>query len=232
MQESFFCHFCNMEKLYRYFIIGIIIVLAIVQTTYLYIHSYDYRSEIVRVNKNYTLTQQELDLLEDGDILLRHGYGFVSDIIANTLKEHYSLSHCAILVKTDSIQKVIHSVSQSLSDDDGVQTQSLKRFISDSKYNSLIVLRYKNKQEENRSDISKWALHYLDKKVPFDNAFDIKDTSEFFCTELIWKVFLNAFSVDIFEKKYNTSNLEFLKFDVFFNEDYFETILNHHEIKE
>ncbi|MDD3876817.1 MAG: YiiX/YebB-like N1pC/P60 family cysteine hydrolase [Bacteroidales bacterium] len=214
----------NTSKIIFFSSIGILILL---QAFYLYMKTYDYTSEIKRVKTNYRLTKSEIAMLQDGDIILRHGYGFVSDMIVETLKDNYDVSHCAIFVKDDSTNNVIHAVSQSLSEYDGVQIQSLRRFINDSKKNSVIVLRYKTKPNESHSAISERARYYLDKKIPFDSGFDIKDSTEFFCTELIWKVFLDAYNVDIYEGKYDRTGSEFLKFDIFFNPELFEVVFSH-----
>jgi len=192
---------------------------------------YDYYSEKKRVKVNYTLTQEEMGMIKDGDIILRHGYGLVSDLITETLSEESNVSHCAILVKNDTSTHVIHSVSQSLSDYDGVQIQGLKRFVNDSKKQSIIVLRYKFRDNDDPTLISTYAYYYLDKKIPFDNNFDITDSTEFFCSELLWKVFLNAYNVDLFEDKYGMDNNEFLKFDVFLNPKYFDVVFSHHDTK-
>jgi len=220
-----------MPKAVKALLVAIKIVLTISLVIYLFVLTYDHTSEIKRVKINYSLTKEEYNLLQDGDILLRHGYGFVSDMIVKTLKEDFSISHCAILVKDDSAFNVIHSVSQSLSEFDGVQIQDLRRFVNDSKKNSLIVLRYKNSNGEDRESISQRARYYLERQVPFDNSFDINDTTRYFCTELIWKIFLDAFNIDIFEKKYGLGGTEFLKFDIFFDPDLFEIILSHHPPK-
>jgi len=192
---------------------------------------YDYRSEKKRVAVNYKLTKNEKAMLQDGDIILRHGYGFVSDAITKTLTEDVSVSHCAIIVKDDSSINVIHSVSQSLSNFDGVQMQDLKTFVNDSKKNSIVVMRYKAKEKEDRSLISKRARYYLNKRIPFDNKFDITDSTEFFCSELLWKVFKDCYGVDIFEDKYGKEHNEFLKFDIFFNPKYFEVVFSHQKLK-
>ena len=218
-----------MKKAFITFTFFILVILGILGLLYIFIRVYDFYSEKKRVIVNYTLTRKEIEMMRDGDIILRHGYGFVSDLITETLSEKTNVSHCAIFVKNDTSMHVIHSVSQSLSDYDGVQMQDLKRFINDSKKNSVIVLRYKTQQNEDPSLISKNAHYYLDKKVPFDNNFDITDSTEFFCSELLWKVFLNAYNVDIFEDKYGMSNNEFLKFDVFTNPKYFEIVFSHHD---
>ena len=79
-----------------------------------------------------TLSEDEITLIQDGDIILRHGNGLVSDLIVKSLHEEFDISHCAIITKKNNDFVVIHSVSQSLSDYDGVQSQSLKSFVKSS----------------------------------------------------------------------------------------------------
>jgi len=217
----------TMKKILSILGIATIVILIALQAFYLYMMTYDYKSELKRVRVNYRLSKEEVALLQDGDIILRHGYGFVSDMIVQTLRDAYDVSHCAIYVKDDSTKSVIHAVSQSLSEYDGVQMQGLRRFINDSKENSVIVLRYKLKDGESNALISERARYYLEQRVPFDNAFDIHENTKFFCTEFIWMVFLDAYGVDIYEGYYHRTGNEFLKFDIFFNPDLFDVVLSH-----
>jgi uncharacterized protein YycO len=208
-----------------YFVIVLFISIA------LFLFIYENNSKQEQILSTYTLNQNELKKIKDGDIILRHGYGMVSDMIADFLNNTQDVSHCAIITQNDTGFSVVHSVSQSLSDYDGVQTQDLKTFIRDSKKNSVIVLRYKNSKDICPSPVSKYAKYYLKKKVPFDHSFDITDTSEFYCTELIWKVFKDAYDVDIFSTYYGDDDIGHLKFKMFTDTNYFEEIINHHNRK-
>ncbi len=96
----------------------------------MFLFLYNYRTEQEHSFSTYTLSKKEINLLQNGDIILRHGYGMASDIIVKTLNEKYDISHCAIICKDSNQINVIHSVSQSLSDFNGVQTQTLSRFIN------------------------------------------------------------------------------------------------------
>lgn len=213
---------------FGFFMAGIGVILGLL---YLFMKIYDYKSEQKRVKTHYELTDEEIAKMQDGDIILRHGYGFVSDLITETLAEESNVSHCAIFLRDDTAMNVVHSVSQSLSDYDGVQSQSLKRFISDSKMNSVMVLRYKYKPDDDKTLIGKRARFYLNKRIPFDNKFDINDSTEFFCSEFVWKVFADAYGIDVYEDKRGKDNKEFLKFDVFTNPKYFEVVFSHHNRK-
>jgi len=211
----------------RILIIIFITIVSMIASFWLFLYAYENRSMQEQSFYRYTLTEDEISKINDGDIILRHGYGLVSDMIVEQLDEQYDISHCAIVCKNDSACYIIHSVSSTLSDIDGVQSQDLKSFINDSQYNSVIVIRYKPKINKPLSAISKRAKFYLSQKIPFDNAFDINDSSEFYCTELLWKVILNEYGDDIMKGK-NNEHKDHLRFDTFLDTTKFQIILNHH----
>ena len=68
---------------------------------------------------------------------------------------------------------------------------------------------------------------YLKLNLPFDHKFDYSDTTEHYCSELIWRIYehnLNILQVDSNlsnEEKYNA-----LK--IFYDTTYFDYIINHH----
>jgi hypothetical protein len=189
---------------------------------------YEYRAKQEHSFSGYTLTQAELQQLQNGDILLRHGYGLASDIIVKTLNEKYDISHCAILCKDNNKFNVIHSVSQSLSDFDGVQTQLLSKFINDSKMNSLIVVRYKNPLHRNNDLIAERAKYYLAKKIPFDNDFDIEDSTHIYCNELIWRIIKDSYHRDIFKNQLRDADRKnHYKFNALWDTTLFTIVINH-----
>ena len=81
---------------------------------------------------------------------------------------------------------------------DGVQSQDLRTFVNQSKFNSLVVVRYKHADcDSDLVRIGDRAKYYLEKKVPFDNAFNLFDSTSFYCSELLWNVFKDEFHIDI-----------------------------------
>jgi hypothetical protein len=165
-------------------------------------------------------------MLKDGDFILRHGYGLVSDAIVERLDEDYDISHCAVICKTDTGFVVIQSISSSISDFDGVQTQNLKSFILQSQKNSIIVVRYKPKFVKDSCAISRKAKDYLKNQIPFDEEFDVNDTSEFYCTELLYKIILNEYHDDIMVDQ-NNQRLDNLNFKLFLDTTRFDVVINH-----
>lgn len=209
------------------FVLSTIIIIIIL--TWLFLFIYEKRSKQEQLFSTYSLTEKEIEKIKDGDIILRHGYGLVSDMIVKSLNDNLDISHCAIVSKNDTGIAVIHAVSQSLSDYDGVQSQDLPTFIRDSKENSVIVLRYKFKKNENTDRIAEKANYYLEERKPFDHSFNLGDTSEFYCTELIWRIFKDEYDIDLFRNRYGKSTQEHLKFDLFLDTTFFDVIINHHD---
>ena len=175
---------------------------------------------------NYSLDSSEVAQILDGDIILRHGHGFVSDGIVELFKEKYDISHCAIVTQDSTGLQVIHSVSQSLSEIDGIQKQSLNSFIRDSKKNSVMVVRFKYPPGFSGLEISKNAREILSRKVPFDHNFNLEDSTEVYCSELIWLAIKNSYNFDVFNGR-RDSKIDVMKFAVFWDTTKFDVIINH-----
>lgn len=205
----------------------LILICAIIIKLFLY--NYEKRSQQEQFFSTYQLKPSEIALLKEGDIILRHGYGLVSDMIVKTLNEDIDISHCAILKKKDNTWFAIHSVSQSLSEYDGVQTQDLNSFIKESQQNSVVVVRYKNLNDTALHNVAIKADQYLQKRIPFDHSFDLSDSSKFYCTELLYYAFKNGANTDILDGKFRKGSLDHLKFHLFLDTTHFQIIIDHHQ---
>ena len=204
-------------------ITGISLLIVIVALLYVFILSD--KLEKAYDNANYYLSESEECLLQDGDIILRKGYGLVSRRIVDTLKDSLDISHCGIIVKTDSCWSVIHSIPGHLSPfskEDGIVITSLSEFIDDSYHNSIIITRLKR---DSLNQIAQKALSYAERKVPFDYDFNYNDTTSLYCSELILRILEDKFTItpEILEVKSTPP-----PFSIFTNPDFFETIITLH----
>jgi hypothetical protein len=182
-----------MKKIF--FIIGLVLM-AIVCLLFFY----QQKSNKDELKNDYCLTTEEKSVLQEGDIIFRHGFGIISDAIVKYVKSDYPVSHCGIIV-ADSVGKlfVIHTVSNTLADIDGMQKDDLDVFVKGSQKNSIIVTRYIYEDSTQAKKIAERANYYLLQQIPFDHHFDCMDTTAFFCTEFIRMVFLTAIGVDLYD---------------------------------
>ena len=180
----------------------------------------------------YRLTIEEKEILQEGDIIFRHGFGLISDAIVKYTNYDYPISHCGIIVK-DSLGRlfVIHTVSNTLAEIDGMQKDNLDIFVKGSHQNSLVVTRYIYEDDTMQKRLAEWANYYLSQQIPFDNQFNCADSTKFFCTEFIWNVFKNAINVDLYQS-FNKDEFNCMDFSAFFSPDKFTVILNHNQIVE
>ena len=113
-------------------------------------------------NNEYYLTSKEFDKIQDGDVIMRQGYGIVSTIILETLKEEVPISHIGIISKDsiDSNYYVIHSVFRSISPYDVIQIDKLENFVRQSRANSVLISRYERAVSD--SDFGKKSVNVPD----------------------------------------------------------------------
>lgn len=156
------------------------------------------------------------DSIRSGDIILRKGYGLISEIIEAQLNDTIGISHCGIIVK-DKKQHffVIHSLSKTVSDADGVQICSLQSFMNDSQIETVKVVRFRNDSTEK---IAEKAFYYLKRRIPFDEAFNSNDTTAFYCSEFPIHIINTTFNIEI------NPTAGHPKFSVFLNPIYFDEI--------
>jgi hypothetical protein len=178
----------------------------------------------------YRLSPDEIAKLRNGDIIMRKGEGFVSGIINDLFNTGYNLSHCGIVLTENDSVKIIHTVSSELSKIDGVQTESLNKFVRESVLNTIVVVRYKA-SEETGNQIASACKVYLtpERHKAFDHRFDLADTTKFYCTELIHYAYLDVFNQDMFTERLQSDHPNFLGLDAFLDTTRFEIILNHQQ---
>jgi len=172
----------------------------------------------------YILSDNEKNLIHNGDLVLRYGHGLVSDYIVDMFDEKYPISHCGIIRKSGKKIEVIHSESSSFLSKEGIQVQDFDSFTDAGHKNSIIIVRYNKCNSDEYQKITNYAQNYLDKEIPFDYAFDSDDTTTMFCSEIIWHVFKDAFKKDIFLNDKNET--DFNQFKNFYDSTQFDIIIN------
>jgi|GEM_PF-197962 len=177
-------------------------------------------------SKYYRLSEAEKGLMQSGDIILRKGHGSVSDIIDNMYPTGYHLSHCAVVIRDPDSLYVIHTVSSELSMGDGVQTEGMDKFVRESVRNSIILVRPRA-DSLTRIRLAEASKSFLNKQIPFDNAFDISDTTQFYCTELIFQAYRKVYGKDMFPERLQTDHPNYLGIDALLDTTRFDRIITH-----
>lgn len=138
---------------------------------------------------------QNLDL-RNGDIIFRRG-GSAMSFCVRTVDKKGFYTHVGMLVRVDGKFCVVHSVPDEApkGDFDRVKIESLEEFFEDSKALNGAIYRTKLTEEQLRNATNE-AMRFYRKKVPFDSDYNLEDSTEIYCTELLVRSF-NKVDYDI-----------------------------------
>lgn len=132
----------------------------------------------------------DLSHIQTGDLILSAGESFKSRIV-KSFEESTSntpdYSHIGVFINTGDSVYITH-----MSIDEGyIKREGLTDFIENNKVTGYDIYRNENPirhTEKLRSIIDSIA----DTRKPFDRRFDIDDEDAYYCTELVYKSFLQA----------------------------------------
>ena len=172
-----------------------------------------------------SLSAEELNRLQAGDLILRRGYGPISESIVAFLQEPCPRSHVGVILghASEGFQ-VLHSISDERGQ--GLRIESLSLFCRHSQAGSLAVYRFKAEAEQREAFLNQ-ALAYLLLNPPFDPAFDLESPEKLYCTELIWRAWMNLKGEDCLPEKKILGDKAFLPLAGFDNPAFFEPIIRH-----
>lgn len=168
---------------------------------------------------------RDFSKIENGDIILKHGKGSLSNMIAKKLNEKIPFSHCGILVRQNEYIYIIHSLAKEVSGIDGVQKVGFERFTQDCLPNSMYIVRYKGDTLV-RNKIADNAWKLLNNSIPFDYDLNYTDPSRMNCSEMVYHIMLNTTGRDLFEKILINNKMAF-SFNSLLDSSDFEIIYNY-----
>jgi hypothetical protein len=171
-----------------------------------------------------SLSKTEYELLQAGDVLLRRGYGWISDYIVAVLEEPCPLTHCGLLVPLGTGWGVLHTASSE--QHDGIIVEPLFTYVQQSQRHSLVACRPRCTPHQ-RTQLLALAQAYRQKAPPFDYSFDDQDAQALYCVELLRDLFLMVCQQDYLPLHYQRGELSLLGFQNFFDNRNFTLLFNH-----
>ncbi len=171
-----------------------------------------------------SINETEIAQLQHGDILLRRGYGAVSDFIADFLEETYPVTHCGFVLRypNDEIY-ILHIISDL--DSNGVRTESLKTYVGHSQEHSLAAVRLKTSQANREAVLNEiYKLKAADMR--FDMGFNDHESTEMYCAEMSRHVIQNILKKDVLPDRAQKMGIDVTRMSNFFAPQHFEIIFN------
>lgn len=138
--------------------------------------------------------------LQSGDLAFRTGISKESRAVT-TLDRNSIYTHVGMVVWTDDGWRVLHAVPNeraSKQEEDSVKLEPIGTFFRSDRAEKGGIYRYpltpKDTQQLREHALALYARHPL-----FDNLFDVQDTIAFYCTELVYFLYLQELQTDLSE---------------------------------
>ena len=111
---------------------------------------------------------------------------------------------------------VVHSVHEDAKGFDGVVMEKLGDFLKEASDWAVYRLRLNKAQQQK---LASTAIHYAQRKIPFDSQFDLGSQQAMYCTELIWRVSGEVASPNPIVAASKSSGSQYISIEDVYNQD-------------
>ena len=130
--------------------------------------------------------QEAQQLLKEGDLVLRNGNEFSSQLIKNFSKTDKTYSHGGLVFFENGYPLVYHILQGDQNPDEKLRRDSLKRFCNPRKNFGFAVYRY-DLDSIQLARLKKTIHDWYIKGVRFDPLFSLETDDKMYCSEMIRK---------------------------------------------
>lgn len=156
----------------------------------LLLSSPEIKPPIIVQNSINTITT-EMPELQAGDLVFRRCEGLTSQFV-DVMDGSGEFSHVGIVwISNTGESFVVHALPGEDDTEGYVQTTPLMEFVAHPEVTSFAVFRLSKEFEPQAQNAAAWA-HSLVDRVKFDSGFDLETEDELYCTELIWRAYLQT----------------------------------------
>lgn len=210
-----------------YFIIGVLFFTIIGFKFFFYLDAVKEKREVKNKSTYSRISSTEIAKIQEGDFILRRGFGYFSNMIATRLNQApFDVTHAGILIIDNGKWAVIHSLSSDVSKIDGIQIQYLDEFLKYSQPNKIVITRFKSPNTSTNFQIAALAKYHLKKNIPFDNLGDYEDSTSMYCTELILHILNKDLKVLEIDKTKLDKHDFLFTMKKMYDTNYFKLVLN------
>lgn len=156
--------------------------------------------------------------IEEGDLVFRRGLGMASHFIV-TSDQVGLYSHTGIVVRQNDSLLILHAVpgEQQKGEIETLKLESAAQFFAPKRAKGGTILRPKISKDL-RQIAAQTALNLFNQGITFDHKYNLLDSSQMYCTELVWHAYLKT-GFDITQNKRTHVKLAMFNDDFIFPSD-------------
>lgn len=151
----------------------------------------------------------ELRKIHSGDIILREGKSFVSQVFKNFSFTDKHFSHSGIVFVMNGKYYVCHVVAAEGKRSDKIRLEPLASFCNPAENISWAVYR----TSVDGAKIDKQVVRFLSQKIAFDTDFSLQSDDRMYCSELVYKILTEANQNKKFINLSHGSNFDYVACD-------------------
>jgi hypothetical protein len=139
------------------------------------------------LNNIWNFAQPDIKLLKSGDLILRHGRGFISNAFMSLSFKEKKYSHCGIVHIENGNVYVYHVIGGEENVNNKMRKDLLKDFCDPRRVHSFGIFRY-NLDEKQLNQFDSLSIDYYHKGLQFDTKLDLATDDVMYCSELVYKI--------------------------------------------
>jgi len=129
--------------------------------------------------------------LKSGDIIFRHGRGFISNTLMSLGQREKKYSHAGIVSVENGNVYVYHAIGGEQNISNKLRRDKLEDFCSPQDIHAFGIYRSDFNPEQIQQVLAK-VYDYYKNELQFDTKFDLTTNDKMYCTEMIYKIFIGV----------------------------------------
>ncbi|CAN5352852.1 hypothetical protein BH11BAC1_BH11BAC1_05260 [soil metagenome] len=139
----------------------------------------------------WSIAKPDITKLKAGDLIFRHGRGFISNALMSLGQREKKYSHSGIISIENGRVLVYHAIGGEENISNKLRKDPLSVFCEPADVHAFGI--YRTDLNEKQIDaVMSLVSTYFQRGLEFDTKFDLATDDKMYCTELIYKVFLGA----------------------------------------
>lgn len=170
-----------------------------------------YKTSIIeeqKITMALAQTRKAKELVHSGDLILRTGKDFTSELMRDLSQNDKTYSHCGIASWENDTLFVYHAIGGQWNPDQKIRRDPFELFSNPFENRGFGIFRY-NFNAMQEKNIINMMHHFFNLGIRFDMQFDLSTDNRMYCSELIFKTIEKATDDSA---KLSTTTLDHLRF--------------------
>lgn len=142
--------------------------------------------EKLKIEKAFSTIRQDRSRVKTGDLIMRTGNDFTSDVMRKLSIDDKTYSHSGIASLENDTLFVYHAMGGEWNPDKKIRRDPFELFCNPYENKGFGIFRYQLKDQQLTDFLANIKTHY-NQGVTFDMKFDLDTDEEMYCTEYIYK---------------------------------------------